>query len=133
MFLLIDTRNIWAYGAAIFILTIGLGLSYGPMSAMYAEMFPASVRYSGIGIGYALGSILGGAFAPLLAEALFKETGWSGSIGLYIMGLCVVSFIGVTLVKETKGVSLAADTEADTQADTREQASDALKADVVLL
>ena len=123
MFLLIDTRNIWAYGAAIFVLTIGLGLSYGPMSAMYAEMFPASVRYSGIGIGYALGSILGGAFAPLLAEALFKETGWSGSIGLYIMGLCVVSFVGVTLVKETKGVSLAADTEAGTQANTREQAA----------
>jgi MFS family permease len=108
MFLLIDTRNIWSYGVGIFVLTIGLGLSYGPMSAMYSEMFPASVRYSGIGIGYALGSILGGAFAPLIAEALLKETGWSGSIGLYIMVLCVVSFIGVSLVKETKGVPLGA-------------------------
>ena len=38
------------------------------MSAMYAEMFPANVRYSGIGIGYALGAILGGAFAPMIAE-----------------------------------------------------------------
>jgi len=47
MFLLVDTRNIWAYGVGIFVLTVGLGLSYGPMSAMYAEMFPASVRYSG--------------------------------------------------------------------------------------
>ena len=73
MFLMIDTRNVWAYGIAIFVLTIGLGLSYGPMSAMYAEMFPANVRYSGIGIGYALGAILGGAFAPLIAEALLKE------------------------------------------------------------
>ncbi|MDQ4047147.1 MAG: MHS family MFS transporter [Actinomycetota bacterium] len=108
MFLLVDTRNIWAYGVGIFVLTVGLGLSYGPMSAMYAEMFPASVRYSGIGIGYALGSILGGAFAPLIAEALLKDTGWSVSIGIYIMALCVISFIGVSLVKETKGVPLGA-------------------------
>lgn len=108
MFLLIDTRNIWAYGVGVFVLTIGLGLSYGPMSAMYAEMFPASVRYSGIGIGYALGSILGGAFAALIAEALLKETGWSGSIALYIMALCVISFIAATLVKETKGAPLGA-------------------------
>jgi metabolite-proton symporter len=108
MFLLVDTRNIWAYGVGIFVLTVGLGLSYGPMSAMYAEMFPTSVRYSGIGIGYALGSILGGAFAPLIAEALLKDTGWSVSIGIYIMALCVISFIGVSLVKETKGVPLGA-------------------------
>ena len=41
MFALIDTKNILLYGVALFVLTIGLGLSYGPMSAMYAEMFPA--------------------------------------------------------------------------------------------
>ncbi|SLJ92154.1 Predicted arabinose efflux permease, MFS family [Arthrobacter sp. P2b] len=118
MFLLVDTRNIWAYGVGIFVLTIGLGLSYGPMSAMYAEMFPASVRYSGIGIGYALGSILGGAFAPLIAEAVLADTGWSGSIGIYIMALCVISFVGVSLVKETKGAPLGADAEASTEAES---------------
>ncbi|WP_422390778.1 MFS transporter [Arthrobacter sp. N1] len=119
LFLLIDTRNIWAYGIGIFVLTIGLGLSYGPMSAMYAEMFPANVRYSGIGIGYALGAILGGAFAPLIAEALLRETQWSGSISLYIMALCIISFVGVTLVKETKGAPLEAGEEqiADRAAD----------------
>ncbi|AUZ88134.1 MFS transporter, partial [Arthrobacter agilis] len=111
MFMMIDTRNIWAYGIAIFILTIGLGLSYGPMSAMYAEMFPANVRYSGIGIGYALGAILGGAFAPLIAQALLGSTGWSGSIGIYIMVLCVISFIGASMVRETKGAPLEAETE----------------------
>ena len=51
MFALIDTKDIVLYGVALFVLTIGLGLSYGPMSAMYAEMFPANVRYSGISIG----------------------------------------------------------------------------------
>ncbi len=109
LFLLIDTGNVWLYGIGIFLLTIGLGLSYGPMSAMYAEMFPANVRYSGIGIGYALGAILGGAFAPLIAQALLSSTGWSGSIALYIMALCIISFIGASMVKETRGAPLEAD------------------------
>ncbi len=103
MFALIDTKNIWLYGLALFVLTIGLGLSYGPMSAMYAEMFPANVRYSGISIGYAFGAILGGAFAATIAEALLQATKWTGSIGIYIMVLCVISAIGVVLAKETKG------------------------------
>jgi MFS family permease len=103
MFALIDTKNIWLYGLALFVLTIGLGLSYGPMSAMYAEMFPANVRYSGISIGYAFGAILGGAFAATIAETLMQATKWTGSIGIYIMILCVISAIGVVLAKETKG------------------------------
>lgn len=103
MFLLVDTKNIVLYGVGLFVLTIGLGLSYGPMSAMYAEMFPANIRYSGISIGYALGAILGGAFAATIAQSLLVQTGWSGSIGIYIMILCVISSVGVILAKETKG------------------------------
>ncbi|GAB3265481.1 MFS transporter [Arthrobacter pigmenti] len=106
LFMLIDTQNIWLYGIALFVLTVGLGLSYGPMSAMYAEMFPVNVRYSGISIGYALGAILGGAFAPTISQALLNNTGWSGSIGIYMMVLCVISFVAVSLIKETKGNNL---------------------------
>ncbi|WP_051110283.1 MFS transporter [Saccharomonospora halophila] len=106
LFLLLDTGHIVAFGGAILVLTLGLGLSYGPMSALYAEMFPAPVRYSGVSIGYAFGAILGGAFAPTLAELLMQKTGWSGSIGVYIMLLSVISFAVVTAVRETKGVDL---------------------------
>ena len=110
MFLLIDTTNIILFAVAIFVLTVGLGLSYGPQSAMYAEMFPAKVRYSGVSIGYALGAILGGAFAPTIAQALLNETQWSPSIGIYIMVLCVISFVAVTMVKETRGTDLHVET-----------------------
>ncbi|MGJ9402529.1 MFS transporter [Arthrobacter sp. KK5.5] len=106
MFALIDGGNIFVYGASIFILTIGLGLSYGPQSALYAEMFPAHIRYSGISIGYAMGAILGGAFASTIAQALLAATGWSGSIALYIMAITVVSVGGVLWVGETKGRNL---------------------------
>jgi MFS family permease len=106
LFLLLDTRDIWLFGVAVFVLAIGLGLSYGPMSAMYAEMFPVSVRYSGVSIGYALGAILGGAFAPTIAEILVQNTGSATSVGVYIMVLCAISFAAVSVVKEPRGTDL---------------------------
>ncbi|MBC7442195.1 MAG: MHS family MFS transporter [Ramlibacter sp.] len=106
MFLLIDTGNILWFTVALVVLASGLGFSYGPQAALYAEMFPAQVRYSGVSIGYALGAILGGAFAPLIAQLLLDETAWSPSIGIYIMVLATISFVAVTAVKETRGVPL---------------------------
>ncbi len=108
MWFLIDTANIFWYFVALFVLTFGLGLSYGPQAALYAEMFPANVRYSGVSIGYALGAILGGAFAPMIAEALMNATGMSLTIGLYIAVAAVVSLVAVSMIKEPKGVDLHA-------------------------
>lgn len=98
MWFLIDTASLPLFTVAIFVLTIGLGPSYGPQSALYAEMFPASVRYSGVSIGYALGSIIGGAFAPMISEMILYATGQSWTIGVYIAGLSAISLIGVLLV-----------------------------------
>ncbi|MGP3534316.1 MFS transporter [Microbacterium sp. RD1] len=108
MWFLIDTANIVWYFVALFVMTIGLGLSYGPQAALYAEMFPANVRYSGVSIGYALGAILGGAFAPMIAEALLRATGMSWTIGAYIAVAAVVSLVAVSLIKEPKGIDLHA-------------------------
>ena len=54
----------------------------------------------------ALGPIRGGAFAPPIAQLLLQATDWSGAIGLYIMGTAVISFVAVTLAKETRGNNL---------------------------
>ncbi|WP_287899075.1 MFS transporter [Arthrobacter sp.] len=108
MWFLIDSRNIVLYFIALFVMTLGLGLSYGPQAALYAEMFPAKVRYSGVSIGYALGAVLGGAFAPMIADALLNQFHSSWVIGLYIALAAVISFIGVSLVKEPSEVDLLA-------------------------
>ncbi|QHG85614.1 MFS transporter (plasmid) [Rhodococcus rhodochrous] len=109
LFLLIDTANIWLLSLAVLTMTIGLGIAYGPLSAMYAEMFPAEVRYSGVSIGYAVGTILGGAFAPMVAQMLLDLTGWSPAIGIYVAVLCVVSLIAVSMTRETRGTELGAE------------------------
>ncbi|MFJ6303681.1 MFS transporter [Pseudarthrobacter oxydans] len=108
LFLFIDAANIWLYLVALVGLTIGNGLTYGPLSALYAEMFPAEVRYSGISIAYAIGAVLGGAFAPLVAEWILGATQSSLPIAAYIMVLCLASFVGAVLIKEPKGIDLSA-------------------------
>ncbi|MDO4916307.1 MAG: MFS transporter [Rothia sp. (in: high G+C Gram-positive bacteria)] len=107
MWFLIDSANFALFTLAILILTATLGPSYGPQSAMYAEMFPASVRFSGISIGYAIGSIFGGAFAPMIAEMLLTKTGHSWSIGVYIAIAAVISLLGVLMVpRSIQGINL---------------------------
>jgi metabolite-proton symporter len=108
MWFLIDTGDVVWYFVALFVMTFGLGLSYGPQASLYAEMFPANVRYSGVSIGYALGAILGGAFAPMIAEALMGATGQSWTIGVYIAVAALISLAAVSMVKETKDVDLRA-------------------------
>lgn len=113
MWFLIDSGSIVLFTLAIFILTLALGPSYGPQSAMYAEMFPASVRFSGISIGYAIGAILGGAFAPMIAEMILRETGKSWMIGVYIAVLALVSLVAVSMVpKSNQEIDLHLDEQA---------------------
>ncbi|MGH3712544.1 MAG: MFS transporter [Micromonosporaceae bacterium] len=106
LFALMQTGNALLFLAAVVLLTPGIGLTYGPMSAMYAEMFPASVRYSGASIGYSSGAIIGGAFAPMIAQALLDSTGNAIFIGVYVMALCAISFGAVSMVREPKGIDL---------------------------
>lgn len=105
----IDTGDLVQFGFALAVLAIPLGLTYGPQAALYAEMFPARVRYSGVSIGYALGSILGGAFAAMIAQAIFTATKQSWHIGIYVVVMALISLVAVSLVRERQGESLHAD------------------------
>ena len=62
-----------------------LGTTAGPQSALFAELFPAHVRYSGASLGYQVGAILGGGIAPFMATWLFDEFGTSMAIIAYFV------------------------------------------------
>lgn len=111
LFPLVNTGNmIYITGALIF-LTIGLGFTYGQQSAMYAELFPASIRGSGVSITYAIGSILGGAFAPTIAAALVTATGTTFAVSAYLVGATAVGLIAVLMLKDRTGIPLGPDHE----------------------
>ncbi|MEX8195445.1 MFS transporter [Comamonas guangdongensis] len=107
MWWLVDSGSLALFFVALAVLSIPLGLTYGPQAALYAEMFPANVRFSGVSIGYALGTILGGAFAATVAEWIITSFGHSYYIGVYIAALALVSLVAVSLTRERMGVDLS--------------------------
>ncbi|WP_066302669.1 MFS transporter [Arthrobacter luteolus] len=113
LFWLIDTGSLPMLYLALGLFAIGLGMSYGPQAAWYSEIFPASVRFSGVSISYALGAILGGAFAPTIAQALINSTGTSASVSLYLLGMTVVSIAAVLVLRDRPGIDLSINNQAE--------------------
>jgi len=72
-----------------------------PQAALFAELFTTRVRYSGASLGYQLGSVFGGALAPIIATTLLA--GYHSSVGIsaYVAVTCVISLLSVALLKET--------------------------------
>jgi metabolite-proton symporter len=103
-FLLVDTRSAALMIVAVIVLTIGLGATYGPQSALFAEMFEPRYRYSGASFSYAVGAVLGGGFVPLIATALQSSTGTSLSVSAYMVVVAVISLIAVICIRETRRV-----------------------------
>ena len=112
-FWMLDSGSLGLLYLGLTFFAVGLGLAYGPQAALYSEMFPASVRFSGVSISYALGAILGGAFAPMIATALVQATGNINSVAAYIAGMTVISLIAVSLVRDRSGINLSPSNQAE--------------------
>lgn len=82
-----------------------LSMMYGPQAALLAELFTTQVRYSGASLGYQLGAILGGAFAPIIATALWSQFG-TIYVASYIAFASLVTLVSVLLLTETHGTDL---------------------------
>ncbi|WP_138415142.1 MFS transporter [Sinomonas gamaensis] len=113
LFFFVNTGTLGGLYVGLILFSIGLGLTYGPQAAWYSEIFPASVRFSGVSISYAIGAILGGAFAPTIAQALLQATGSTASISTYLLIVTVVSIAAVLCLRDRRGIPLGPDHEAE--------------------
>ena len=111
LFWFVNTGTLGGLYTGLVLFSIGLGLTYGPQAAWYAEIFPASVRFSGVSISYAIGAILGGAFAPTIAQALLQATGTTASVSLYLLIATIVSIASVLCLRDRRGIPLGPDHE----------------------
>ena len=107
IFPIMNTGELSMLYLALFLFSIGLGFTYGPQASLYSEMFPASVRFSGVSIAYALGAILGGAFAPMIAQAILESTGSTIGISWYLFVAVLLGFIAVSLLRDRSGLDLS--------------------------
>jgi metabolite-proton symporter len=100
-FMLIDTGGFWQMLVAIAVGLTVLNFMYGPQAALFAELFSVEMRYSGASLGYQIGAILAGGFAPMIATALLANYHTSMAISGYMAALCLISLISIFLIAET--------------------------------
>ena len=100
IFPLVDTGNFYLIILAIAGGLVFLAMMYGPQAAFFTELFSTEVRYSGATLGYQIGAILGGAFAPSIAALLWTDYDiiW---VSVYIAVASLLSLISVYMLTET--------------------------------
>jgi metabolite-proton symporter len=82
-----------------------VGLTYGPIGTVLAELFPAAVRYTGSSLTYNFAGIVGASLAPYAARWLADRYGLP-AVGAYLAGAALLSLAGLAVSKETKDTTL---------------------------
>lgn len=77
-----------------------MGATFAPMGAYLPEQFPVAVRYTGAGLAYQLGGILGASMAPYISQLLVSAGGLAW-VGAYVSIAAAISFVAVLLLGET--------------------------------
>ncbi|MCD1570810.1 MFS transporter [Agromyces mediolanus] len=69
------------------------GVAYGAQAALFFELFPARVRYTGISLGFQIAAVLGGGLTPLIAASLTEATGTTTSVSIYLGALTALMIV----------------------------------------
>ncbi|MFF9179871.1 MFS transporter [Streptomyces misionensis] len=100
-FLLMETGQSWGYTVGM---TLGLGVGhaamYGAQGALFSNLYPVNVRYTGLSVTQQIGATLGGGLSPLIGTALLSAAGghWSWLIA-YCVGVAVLSGLAATRLR----------------------------------
>ncbi|MER5475865.1 MFS transporter [Streptomyces sp. NPDC002734] len=108
LFPLVDSGSTTALVVAV---VVGQSLlhpmMYGPLAALYAELFTTRSRYTGASLGYQLAG-LGAGFAPLIFAEAQALGGGTNAISLVIAAFCALTVVCVLALGETSRNELAA-------------------------
>jgi len=98
-FMITSRLPVLAWLAVVISICVGHNAVYSPMAALFTEMFPAHVRYSGASLGYQLGGAIAG-FVPLSAASLVSAAGGAyWPIPALIAGAGLVGFVCILLMR----------------------------------
>ncbi|MFC9842849.1 MFS transporter [Streptomyces sp. NPDC060223] len=109
LFPLVDTGS-----TALLVLALVVGQSlvhpmmYGPLAALYTELFSTRSRYTGASLGYQIAG-LGAGFAPLIFTEVQADAGEGATliISVIIAAFCLVTVVCLALLGETSRTDLA--------------------------
>jgi MFS transporter, MHS family, alpha-ketoglutarate permease len=98
----------WQLFVAMAIALILIAAFVSIIPAVFAEMFPTSIRAAGLGVPYSIAVALFGGTAPYV-QTFFAERGAAAGFNWYAIALAVISILTFLTLKETKGKDLSAD------------------------
>ncbi len=82
------------------IFAIFLGFYIGPIPAVLVELFPTSVRYTGMAISYNICAAIFGGTAPMVSTWLIKTTGYNSVVAVYIILCAIISLFTLSHFKD---------------------------------
>jgi MFS family permease len=103
VFALFGTKNIALYAVAMLVV-FGVihALFYGAQGTLYASLFPARIRYTGLSTVYQLSGVYASGLTPLILTALIGAAGGSPWIACaYLAGTSVISVAATLALKPT--------------------------------
>ena len=92
-FLLVQTGDFALTTIAMVLgLAVGHGSMYGAQAALFANLYPVQIRYTGLSVTQQVGATLGGGLAPLAGTALLAAGGghWTWLVA-YMIGVALMS------------------------------------------
>lgn len=81
---------------------LGLSLTHGTFAALLADLFPAGVRSTGVGVALNVGALLSGA-SPVLATGLLAWLGWAAAPGLLVAAVAAVGLVATAWLPRHAG------------------------------
>ena len=105
LFPILDIGTVWSFAVGLSGTLLIVGGIYGPVGAYLPELFATRYRYTGAGMAYNLGALVGGGVTPLVSASLGASFG-SYSIGILLACISVASLIATFGLPETRGVDL---------------------------
>ena len=97
---------LWLYGTGsllwglvgFLLLYLPYSASYGTMATFFAEVYETRIGYSGLSLGYQLGTVFGSGFAPMIALWLLNKTGTITAVGYYMIGAVALSLVCASML-----------------------------------
>ena len=101
-FMALESQSVfWILFFALMLANIAHDMVVCVQQPMFTELFGASYRYSGAGVGYQVASVVGGGFTPFIAAALVTFSGGSWhSVALYLTAGCLLSALTALMMKK---------------------------------
>ncbi|WP_197383652.1 MFS transporter [Mycolicibacterium mengxianglii] len=111
-FWLVGTGEQWAVILACVLALAGAhSMVFAPLSAWFAELFSADIRYTGVSVGYQMGSLLAGAPAPILATYLVSvNDGAYWPVSAMVIAAGIVTLVAAYAARDNAKAALDAPT-----------------------